>query len=214
VKVLAPRSGRTIRRRPPAARSAPNSGARTALQKHVDFFDTNRDGKITLSDTYGGLRRLGLGAARSAVFGGVINAVLGTTTSGAPSLTVDASRVHAGKHASDTGVYDKRGRFVQRSFDRLFFRYDDDGDGALDGKELARLFAGNRTDLLGHLGSAAEFKLLLHLAGEDRHGRRVLTRERLERFYNGSLFYQLADEVAARREKAGASLAGMVRALY
>jgi len=62
---------RASRSRPPAARSAPNSGSRTALQKHVDFFDTNHDGKVTLSDTYQGLRRLGLGAARSAVFGGV-----------------------------------------------------------------------------------------------------------------------------------------------
>ena len=40
---------------PPPPRSAPNSGSRTALQKHVDFFDTNHDGKITLSDTYRGL---------------------------------------------------------------------------------------------------------------------------------------------------------------
>src|ERR1017187_2126847 len=27
--------------------SAPNSGSRTTLQKHVDFFDSDRDGKIT-----------------------------------------------------------------------------------------------------------------------------------------------------------------------
>jgi len=120
------------------------------------------------------------------------------------------SHIHAGKHGSDTGVYDERGRFVQRRFDRLFARYDGDRDGALDGEELARLFAGNRTDLLGHLGSAAEFGLLLHVAGEDRKGRKVLTRQRLKRFYNGSLFYQLADEVAARRATAGASLRRMV----
>ncbi len=70
---------------------------------------------------------------------------------------------------------------------------------------------GNRTDLLGHLGSMAEFGLLLYLAGEDRKGRKVLTRQRLERFYNGSLFYQLADEVAVRRAGAGASLFMAVR---
>ncbi len=202
---------RAPRSRSPAARSAPNSGSRTALQKHVDFFDTNHDGKITLSDTYEGLRRLGLGAARSAVFGGVINAALGSATSGAPSLTVDATYIHAGRHRSDTGVYDEKGRFVQRRFDRLFARYDDDEDGALDRGELARLFADKRTDLLGHLGSMAEFGLLFHLAGEDRKGRTVLTRERLRRFYNGSLFYQLAREVAERRAGAEANLLGTVR---
>ena len=187
-------------------RGVPDSGSRTALQKHVDFFDTDGDGKITLLETYQGLRRLGLGAARSALFGGVINAALGSSTSRAPSLTVDASHIDAGKHASDTGVYDENGRFVQRSFDRLFARYDEDGDGALDRKELSRLFEESRTDIVGHLGSMAEFGLLLCLAGEDRKGRKVITRQRLGRFYDGSLFYQLADEVAARRAEAGASL--------
>jgi hypothetical protein len=136
------------RRVPPAPRSAPNSGSRTALQKHVDFFDTNHDGKITLPDTY----------------------------------------------------------------------HDADGDGALDGAELTRLLAGNRTDLVGHLGSKAEFGLLLELAGEDHNGRKVLTRERLERFYNGSLLYQLAEEVAARRASEQATPRGAVksgiRAIY
>jgi peroxygenase len=185
--------------------------SRTTLQKHVDFFDSDRDGKITYLETYQGLRRRGRGAARSLVFGGVINAALGSSTSGAPSLTVDADNIDAGRHPSDTGVYDARGRFVKRKFDRLFARYDEDRDGALDREELARLFEGNRTDLLGHLGSMAEFGLLLSLAGEDRRGRKVLTRERLRRFYDGSLFYQLADEVAARRADAGTRLFTAVR---
>ena len=199
------------KREPRKRGSAPNSGSRTTLQKHVDFFDSDRDGKITFLETYQGLRRLGLGAARSVVFGGVINAALGSSISGTPSLTVDADHIKAGKHASDTGVYDGKGRFVQRSFDRMFDRYDEDRDGALDGEELVRLFEGNRRDLMGHLGSMAEFGLLLHLAGEDRQGRKVLTRQRLKRFYDGSLFYQLADEVAVRRAEAGASLFTAVR---
>lgn len=190
----------------PAPRSAPNSGARSALQKHVDFFDTNQDGKITLSETYCGLRRLGLGALRSAAFAGAIGAALGTSTSGVLSFTVDAERIHAGKHRSDTGVYDKAGRFSAAAFVRLCARHDSDRDGALDADELARLFAHNRRDLIGHLGSRAEFGLLLSLAGEDRNGTRVLTRERLQRFYDGSLFYQLAEETVERRARGWATL--------
>ena len=204
-------AGRARLRTNAAARGAPGSRPRTALQKHVDFFDTDRDGKITLLETYQGLRRLGLGALRSALFGGVINAALGSSTSGAPSLTVDANHIEAGKHGSDTGVYDESGFFVRGRFDRLFARYDGDGDGALDSEELARLFEGNRTDLLGHLGSMAEFGLLLTLAGENRKGRKVLTRRRLEEFYDGSLFDQLADEVRARRSDPRASLFTAVR---
>jgi peroxygenase len=202
----------------PAPRSTPNSRLRTALQKHVDFFDADHDGRITLSDTYDGLRRLGLGRARAAAFAGVINAALGWSTSGAPSLTVDAGRIHAGKHRSDTGVYDKKGRFSQPRFERLFARHDADGDGALDGEELARLCADNRVDLMGHLGSKAEFGLLLDIAGEERHGKKVLTRGRLQRFYNGSLLYQIAEEVAARRASEGATMRGAlgrgIRELY
>lgn len=206
--------GRSVTAAPSAgrrtARSA-NSGSRTALQKHVDFFDTDRDGKITLADTYRGLRRLGFGTVRSAAFAGVINAALGSSTSGAPSLTVDAGRIHAGKHRSDTGVYDKQGRFSLPRFKRLFARYDANGDGALDREELARMFAENRTDLLGHLGSKTEFGLLLELAGEDRNGQKVLTRSRLEQFYDGTLFYELAEHIASRRASEWATLRGAFR---
>ena len=124
---------------------------------------------------------------------------------------MDVEHIHSGRHGSDTGVYDRNGRFSRPRFRRLFDRFDVDRDDALDGEELGRLFAGNQTDLAGHLGSRAEFGLLLGLAGQDRKGKRVLTRERLERFYNGSLFYQLAREVAAERESGGASLPGMIR---
>jgi len=46
---LAARGRRTVRRRSPG---------RPALQKHVDFFDGNHDGRITLSDTYRGTREI------------------------------------------------------------------------------------------------------------------------------------------------------------
>ena len=182
----------------PKGESEPNSGSRTALQKHVDFFDSNRDGRITLEETYSGLRRLGVGVLRSATFASVINGALGPTTSRALTASIDTTRIHLARHGSDTGVYDKRGRFSPRRFRALFKRHDADGDGALGARELAHMFSRNRTDFFGHLGSRVEFSLLLELAGEKRGGRRVLTRERLEHFYNGSLFYTLAREVKAR----------------
>ena len=176
----------------PARSSEPNSGSRTALQKHVDFFDSNADGRITLEETYAGLRRLGVGVLRSATFASVINGALGPATSRALTLDIDTSRMQLGRHGSDTGVYDKKGRFSPARFRALFKRHDTDGDEALGTRELARMFSRNRTDLIGHLASRAEFGLLLQLAGERRGGRRVLSRERLEHFYNGSLFYMLA----------------------
>ncbi|MCM2256017.1 MAG: caleosin family protein [Vicinamibacteria bacterium] len=175
---------------------------RTALQKHVDFFDQDGDGLITLAETYSGLRRLGLDPLRSAAAAAVINGALGPATSGAPRLSIDTRRIHAGMHASDTGVYDSRGRFSITRFERLFARYDVAGQGALDDAALRRLFTDQRTDWLGHLASRAEFGLLLELAGQLRDGRKVLTRERLLSFYDGSLFGVVADELAAGRDRA------------
>lgn len=183
----------------PAPGSAPNSGSRTALQKHVDFFDSNHDGRITLAETYEGLRRLGVGVLRSATFASVINGALGPSTSRALTLTIDTARIELARHGSHTGVYDKLGRFSSNRFRALFARQDANGDGALGARALARMFSRNRTDVLGHLGSIAEFSLLLELAGEKRGRRKVLTRERLEHFYNGSLFYTLAEEAKAAR---------------
>ena len=197
---------------PPAPRSAPNSGPRTALQKHVDFFDADHDGRITLADTYQGLRRLGLGAVRSAAFAGVINAALGSSTSG-------GSEPHGGRRAHPRRQARERHRRLRQERALLPAQVPAALRAGTTPTATARSTArswlgcspGTRPTSLGHLGSRAEFGLLLDLAGEDRKGRRVLTRERLERFYNGSLFYQLAREVAAERESGGASLPGMIR---
>lgn len=72
-------------------------------------------------------------------------------------------------------------------------------DGALDASQLSHLIAGNRTDLVGHVASKVEFALLMELAGESRGSRRVLTRDRLARFYDGSLLYEIARDVQAKR---------------
>ena len=45
---------------------------------------------------------------------------LGSSTSGAASLTVDAERIDAASNESDTSVYDRKGRFSLPSFEQLF----------------------------------------------------------------------------------------------
>lgn len=90
-----PRPGRSLPNRAASTRAAPepgsepNAGSRTALQKHVDFFDSNQDGLITFSETYDGLRRLGIDVVRSAAFAAIINGVLGPMTSRTLTLTID-----------------------------------------------------------------------------------------------------------------------------
>lgn len=207
-----PRPGRSLPNRAASTRAAPepgsepNAGSRTALQKHVDFFDSNQDGLITFSETYDGLRRLGIDVVRSAAFAAIINGVLGPMTSRTLTLTIDTARIQRARHQSDSGVYDQHGHFSLPRFRQVFKRCDSDGTGALGAAELSRFVARNREDLAGHLGSKAEFRLLLEVAGEERKGRRVLTRERLEQFYNGSLFYTIANELRAIGSAPGRSV--------
>lgn len=188
---------RSTRRTGPVSNKAPDPETRTALQRHVDFFDTNHDGRITVGETYSGLRRLGFDITRSLVFAAVINGGLGPSTSRKLSLTIETERIHLGKHGSDSGVYDGRGHFSAQRFAALFSGLEPGAEGGLDAHQLRRMIARNRTDVVGHLASRVEFALLMEIAGEIRNGRRVLTRERLEKFYDGSLLYK----VAARRRQ-------------
>ncbi|KYF67673.1 caleosin family protein [Sorangium cellulosum] len=179
-------------------------GEKTALEAHSAFFDRNHDGIITLGETYEGLRAIGIGRVLSAWFALVINGVLGLPTSRSfvPTLSITLANIHRGKHASDTGVYDKDGRFDPVKFDELFARWDRDRDGALSARELVARTLGDRDflDVLGFLASAGEWAVLYALAGKGGK----LTREQLRRMYDGTLFYELEREKQAARSAGGA----------
>jgi peroxygenase len=178
------------------ATPAPIRKPRTALQKHVDFFDRNGDGETRVWETYAGCRALGMGRLMSTAAAVVINAALGIK-SGSPwysFLTIQNDGIHFGKHKGDTGIYDQDGNFVQSRFDDMFKLHDTDGDDALNQGEIDKMLVVNGQGKPS-TGSKAEFGLLMKLAGENNaDGERVLTRQRMQEFYDGSLFYQLAGE--------------------
>ncbi|AUX36731.1 MULTISPECIES: caleosin family protein [Sorangium] len=179
-------------------------GDRTALEMHSAFFDRNHDGIITLRETYEGLRAIGIGRVLSAWFALVINGALGLPTSRSfvPTLSITLENIHRAKHASDTGVYDKDGRFDPQKFEELFARWDKDRDGALNARELVARTLGDRDllDVFGFLASAGEWAVLYALAGKGGK----LTREQLRRMYDGTLFYELERETHAARRSASA----------
>ncbi|WP_437481572.1 caleosin family protein [Sorangium sp. So ce1014] len=180
-------------------------GDRTALELHSAFFDRNHDGVITLRETYEGLRALGIGRVISAWFALAIHGALGPATSRSlvPTLSITLENIHRAKHASDTGVYDKDGRFDPQKFDELFARWDKDRDGALNARELVARALGDRDlgDVLGFLASAGEWSVLYALAGKGGK----LTREQLRRMYDGTLFYELEQERQAARSSGSAA---------
>ncbi len=168
----------------------------TPLQKHVSFFDYNGDGYVTVLEDYKGLRALGIDPFSSAAFASAINAALGTPTSGYPSLTISIFGIAKGVHGSDTGIYDSEGRFVPEAFERLFDDWDRNHSGGLDPLELAArtIDDADLFDLFGVTASTAEFGLLYAVAAEDGE----LTRDRMRAFYDGTLFYDLAEERAGQ----------------
>jgi hypothetical protein len=182
------------------ARSRPTD---TTLQRHVSFFDDDGDRGVGVAECARGLRALGLpmGVAEAAAL--AIVAPLSLQTRGSLlAMNVDIEKIQKGKHDGDTGILDKRGRFVAGRFEEVFgarSTVDRNGDKAVTATEITRMIHANRESLAGVVAAMAEWQLLLALAADTtavEAGQTVpaLSIVRLRSFYDGTLFYRLARE--------------------
>jgi hypothetical protein len=182
------------------ARSRPTD---TTLQRHVSFFDDDGDRGVGVAECARGLRALGLpmGVAEAAAL--AIVAPLSLQTRGSLlAMNADIEKIQKGKHDGDTGILDKRGRFVAGRFEEVFgarSTVDRNGDKAVTATEITRMIHANRESLAGVVAAMAEWQLLLALAADTtavEAGQTVpaLSIVRLRSFYDGTLFYRLARE--------------------
>jgi hypothetical protein len=184
------------------ARSRPTD---TTLQRHVSFFDDNADRGVDVAECARGLRALGLavGVAEAAALAIVLPLSLQTRVS-LLAMNVDIDEIQRGKHDGDTGILDKRGRFVARRFEKVFgarSTVDRNGDRVFTATELTGMVNANRQTLAGHVAATAEWQLLLALGADTvavEGGKTVpaLSVGRMKSFYDGTLFYELAKERA------------------
>ena len=184
------------------ARSRPND---TTLQRHASFFDDNGDRGVGVAECTNGLKALGLpfGLAEAAALAIVLPLSIQTRGS-LLAMNIDIGNIQKGKHDSDTGILDKRGRFDARRFEKVLgarSAVDGNGDEAFTASELTEMISGNRETLLGSLVSTLEWRVLLALAADARAvegGKTVpaLSVARIRSFYDGTLFYKLAKENA------------------
>ncbi|KAF3540863.1 hypothetical protein F2Q69_00020456 [Brassica cretica] len=83
------------------------------LQRHVAFFDRNKDGIVYPSETFQGFRAIGCGYLLSAFASLFINMGLSSKTRPGKgfsiSFPIEVKNIHLAKHGSDSGVYDKNG---------------------------------------------------------------------------------------------------------
>uniref|UniRef100_J3LGU1 EF-hand domain-containing protein n=1 Tax=Oryza brachyantha TaxID=4533 RepID=J3LGU1_ORYBR len=173
----------------------------TALQKHAAFFDRDNDGIVSLSETYDGLRALGLGAGLSSLSAAFINGALSSKTrpgdATSPRLSIYIENIHKGIHGSDSGTYDSEGRFVPEKFEEIFTKHAKTVPDALTSDEIDEMLQANRkpNDYSGWVGATAEWKMLYRL-GKDKDG--LLHKDAVRGVYDGSLFAKL---VAKRYEE-------------
>lgn len=175
----------------------------TALQKHVMFFDTNKDGIIYPWETYQGFRSIGCGILFSALAAIFINVGLGSKTRPGMAFSItfpiEIKNIHKAKHGSDSGVYDEEGRFVPSKFEEIFKRHANSNKNSLNSEELRQLVQANREpkDYSGWVAAYTEWKVLYSLC-KDKQG--LLQKETVRAVYDGSLFEQMAKEKASNKQ--------------
>ncbi|KAK4182344.1 putative peroxygenase 3 [Podospora australis] len=169
----------------------------TVLQQHILFWDRNNDGIISPWDTYVGFRDLGFSILFSALAMVIINANFSYPTRLAysyipdPFFRVYVGGIHKAKHGSDSGVYDKEGRFVPQAFEDLFSKWDKDDKKELTGWQLWRMVGGHRNavDPFGWFAAFFEFGTAFLLL--QKNGR--VSKEDLRQTYDGTIFWRIKE---------------------
>lgn len=193
-----PRANKAISKEHPEG--SPPSLARedyTVLQQHVAFFDRDQDGVIWPWDTYIGFRRIGFNHVISLLAVPFIHLSFSypTCSGWLPDLflRIFIKNMHRTKHGSDSEVYDTEGRFVPQKFEELFSKYDRNNKGGLSWDDIQTMVMGNMNinDPVGWTAERLEWWTLWLLCADDRG---IISKEKIRGNYDGSLWYQLAEE--------------------
>ncbi len=168
----------------PAERAALAGGAdvrteRSALEQHLDFFDADLDGRITLAESYRGWRALGFSPPWS-----LLKAVFAALFFGWP--TIDIARIAARRYAS-TGVFDRRGAVDEACLAPYLAHFDAAG-GELSVDQLRDVLRRSSAGIVSRLQFASFCSLCTRLNGN----RRVVTRRQFTGLFDGSLLWQAA----------------------
>lgn len=155
------------------------------------FWDRDRDGVIWPQDTFIGFYELGFNLFFSFLATLVINlnfsypTRLGVSYIPDPYFRLYLPSMHKAKHGSDSGTYDKEGRFVPQAFEDMFSKWDRGDKGALSAGELWDMIAANRlaADPFGWAAGIFEFGVTWLLVQQDG----MVDKEDLRRIYDVSI---------------------------
>uniref|UniRef100_A0A914Q8Z0 Caleosin n=1 Tax=Panagrolaimus davidi TaxID=227884 RepID=A0A914Q8Z0_9BILA len=177
---------------------------KTALQKHCEFFDQDKDGTIMPWETYKGFRDLGFGFITSTLSAFVINLFLSYPTQDSkipnPLLPIYIKNVHRGKHTSDSDTYNTDGTINPKKFEQFqkLIRECTNGKDVIttlsETLKLSELFR-QGFDPVGGTASKGEW-VFLWLANDYK-----LDAKDIQASYDGTLFEIIAKRRADEKKK-------------
>lgn len=153
---------------------------RPALHLHLDFFDPDLDGRITLGENYRAWR--GLGFSR---FGAAVKTVFSALFFGWP--TIEIGRIGAKRYAS-TGIFDRQGGIDEARLAPYLGEFDDAG-GELSFEQVFDLL--QRHSPKGVV-SRLQFRSLFAVCKRQNGNREVITKAQFTGLFDGSLLWQAA----------------------
>jgi Caleosin related protein len=196
--------------------------------EHLAFFDTDQDQKISLRETQRGLERLGLGHLLTVPGALIIHAgvawlgLLRANYQNPAQLPLPGSGFV--RHP-DSDLVDANGDFDAALLAQVFAHYGRSFAGesltlpellAMASARVVQHGAHDAKDLLllpaGVAATVVEWLALWWMAGEFREGKRVLSREAVERFYTDrQFFHDVARKVELLREERAERILGRAR---
>ncbi|KAJ9644662.1 hypothetical protein H2201_000440 [Coniosporium apollinis] len=198
-------SGRTPSGSKPKLKPHEYATKGTALQKHVSFWDRNKDGIIYPWESHAGFRALGFNfliSITSALAFHILHVSYPTSPYWIPDprFPVYLENIHWAKHGSDTESFDEEGNFNRGKFEHIFEKYDRDQKQGLYFSEIVDMWRGNRNvfDFVGWAFQVFLWSYLWMLAADEAG---VLHKSDVRRQYDGSLYYEIE-----RRRKMGERL--------
>jgi hypothetical protein len=187
--------------------------AKKPLFRHIDFFDANKDGKLTVGEIADGLQRLGLSKLQAELVGFGTVAVRGPATSGG-KFEIDIQNAMKSEQAGSTHLYQADGSVDMKQVEAFISKLNPSNkseitidDFAAYGKQLAHeRVPGDGIIDMGKRGvMEAEFKIawngIFSAVGQTgADGKKFLTNDDVRWFYDGSLFYRRAAELEAAKK--------------
>ncbi|KIJ41095.1 hypothetical protein M422DRAFT_780512 [Sphaerobolus stellatus SS14] len=177
--------------------TAPLTEPLTPLQGHGLFFDRDKDGILTIPDTFWGLRAVGFTLLPSFVGAIILHGAFSfpTTKTGFPDpfLRIHVDRLHRAVHGSDSKTYSHKGDFDTDRFEDIFRDWTLPPHDSIGLFEIIYMVLGNSDicDLFGFLTAMFEWVGIWMLLWPPT-GR--LTKEEVKGVFDGSTFRDLAQK--------------------